>query len=98
MISRSAGGRPDSDDRSERHFLALGHQQCLDLMEAHHLGRRLAGRRSPAGPAGHLRHAPGRRLLPQSPDSILAELAQPTSVALEVDELDQQNRSGWRSR
>ena len=39
MISRSAGGRPDSDDRSERHFLALGHQQCLDLMEAHHLGR-----------------------------------------------------------
>ena len=30
-----------------------------------------------------------------APDSILAELAQPTSVALEVDELDQQNRSGW---
>jgi hypothetical protein len=30
-----------------------------------------------------------------APDSTLAELAQPTSVALEVDELDQQNRSGW---
>jgi uncharacterized protein len=29
------------------------------------------------------------------PDGILAELAQPTSVALEVDELDQQTRSGW---
>ena len=39
MISRSAAGRPDSDDRSERHFLALGHQQCLDLMESNHLGR-----------------------------------------------------------
>jgi nitroimidazol reductase NimA-like FMN-containing flavoprotein (pyridoxamine 5'-phosphate oxidase superfamily) len=30
-----------------------------------------------------------------APDSILAELARPTSVALEVDELDQQTRSGW---
>jgi len=30
-----------------------------------------------------------------APDSILAELVQPTSVALEVDELDQQYRSGW---
>ena len=29
------------------------------------------------------------------PDGLLAELAQPTSVALEVDELDQQTRSGW---
>jgi uncharacterized protein len=28
------------------------------------------------------------------PDGLLAELAQPTSVALEVDELDQQTR-GW---
>ena len=39
MISPSTAGRYDFDDRSERHFLALGHQQCLDLMEAHHLGR-----------------------------------------------------------
>ena len=30
-----------------------------------------------------------------APDSILAELARPTSVALEVEELDQQTRSGW---
>ena len=65
MISPSAGGRPDSDDRSERHFVALGHQQCLDLMEVPSSGpRRVAGRRSSADPAGHLRHAPGLRLLP----------------------------------
>jgi nitroimidazol reductase NimA-like FMN-containing flavoprotein (pyridoxamine 5'-phosphate oxidase superfamily) len=30
-----------------------------------------------------------------TPDGILSELAQPTRVALEVDELDQQTRSGW---
>jgi Pyridoxamine 5'-phosphate oxidase len=29
------------------------------------------------------------------PDGLLAELAEPTSVALAVDELDQQTRSGW---
>ena len=39
MISPSTPGRRDSDDRSERHFEALGRQQCLDLMESNHLGR-----------------------------------------------------------
>ena len=39
MISPSTAGRRDSDDRSERHFDAIGRQQCLDLIEAHHLGR-----------------------------------------------------------
>jgi hypothetical protein len=29
------------------------------------------------------------------PDCLLAELVEPTSVALEVDELNQQTRSGW---
>jgi uncharacterized protein len=29
------------------------------------------------------------------PDGLLAELAEPTSVALAVDELEQQTRSGW---
>jgi nitroimidazol reductase NimA-like FMN-containing flavoprotein (pyridoxamine 5'-phosphate oxidase superfamily) len=39
MISSSASGRRDSDDRSQRHFEAIGRQQCLDLVESHHLGR-----------------------------------------------------------
>jgi hypothetical protein len=39
VISPSKSGRYDSDDRSERHFETLGRQQCLDLMESHHLGR-----------------------------------------------------------
>jgi uncharacterized protein len=96
MISRSAGGRPDSDDRSERHFLALGHQQCLDLMEAHHLGRVAwqAADLPQVLPVTYAMHQ-GAAYFRTAPDSILAELAQPTSVALEVDELDQQNRSGW---
>ena len=96
MISPSTAGRPDSDDRSERRFEAIGRQRCLDLMESHHLGR----------VAWHAADLP--QILPVTyamyqgsvyfrtlPDGILAELAQPTSVALEVDELDQQTRSGW---
>jgi hypothetical protein len=39
MISPSASGRPDFDDSEERHFDAMGRQQCLDLIESHHLGR-----------------------------------------------------------
>jgi len=39
MISPSAAGRPDFDDSPERHLEAIGRQQCLDLIESHHLGR-----------------------------------------------------------
>ena len=39
MINPSTAGRPDSDDRSERYFEAIGRQQCFDLLESHHLGR-----------------------------------------------------------
>jgi uncharacterized protein len=96
MISPSAAGRYDSDDKSERHFLALGRQQCLDLMKAHHLGRVAwqAADLPQVLPVTYAMHE-GDAYFRTSPTSILAELIQPTSVALEVDELDQQNRSGW---
>src|SRR5215211_1210598 len=96
MISRSAAGRYDFDDRSERHFLALGHQQCLDLMEAHHLGRVAwqAADLPQVLPVTYAMHE-GDAYFRTAPDSILSELIQPASVAFEVDELDQQNRSGW---
>jgi uncharacterized protein len=96
MISPSASGRRDSDDRSERHFDAIGRQQCLDLVESHHLGRVAwqAADRPQILPVTYAMHE-GSVYFRTAPDSILAELAQPTSVALEVDELDQQNRSGW---
>jgi hypothetical protein len=39
MISPSAAGRPDFDDSTERRFEPIGRQQCLDLIESHHVGR-----------------------------------------------------------
>ena len=96
MISPSAAGRPDSEDRSERHFEGIGRQQCLDLLESNHLGRVAwqAADRPQILPVTYAMHQ-GFVYFRTAPDSILAELAQPTSVALEVDELDQQTRSGW---
>ena len=96
MISPSTAGRYDSDEGSERHFLALGRQQCLDLMESHHLGRVAwqAADLPQVLPVTYAMHQ-GSAYFRTAPDTILAELAQPTSVALEVDELDQQTRSGW---
>ena len=96
MINPSKAGRRDSDDRSERHFEALGRQQCLDLLESNHLGR-VAWQTAELPqilPITYAMHQ-GSAYFRTVPDGVLAELAQPTSVALEVDELDQQIRSGW---
>jgi len=96
MISPSTAGRPDSDDGSERQFDAIGRQQCLDLMESNHVGRIAwqAADRPQILPITYAMHQ-GSVYFRTLPDGILAELAQPTSVALEVDELDQKTRSGW---
>ena len=100
MISPSAAGRPDFDDgfedRSERHFEPIGRQQCLDLIESHHLGR-IAWQAADLPQILPITYAmlQGSIYFRTLPDGILAELAQPTSVALEVDELDQQTRTGW---
>jgi len=96
MISPSAAGRPDFDDSPERHLDAIGRQQCLDLIESHHLGR-IAWQAADLPqilPITYAMHQ-GSVYFRTLPDGLLAELAQQTSVALEVDELDQQTRSGW---
>jgi nitroimidazol reductase NimA-like FMN-containing flavoprotein (pyridoxamine 5'-phosphate oxidase superfamily) len=96
MISPSASGRPDFDDSEERHFDAMGRQQCLDLIESHHLGR-IAWQAADLPqilPISYAMHQ-GSLYFRTLPDGLLAELAQPTSVALEVDDLDQQTRTGW---
>ena len=96
MISPSAAGRSDFDDSPERHFEAIGRQQCLDLIESHHLGR-IAWQAADLPqilPITYAMHQ-GSVYFRTLPDGLLAELAQPTRVALEVDELDQQTRSGW---
>ena len=96
MISPSTAGRYDSDEGSDRHFEAMGRQQCLDLIESHHLGRVAwqAADLPQILPVSYAMYE-GSAYFRTAPDSILAELTQPTSVALEVDDLDQQNRSGW---
>jgi nitroimidazol reductase NimA-like FMN-containing flavoprotein (pyridoxamine 5'-phosphate oxidase superfamily) len=96
MISPSAAGRRDPDQTSERYLEAIGRQQCFDLIESHHLGR-IAWQAADLPqilPITYAMHQ-GSVYFRTLPDGILAELAQPTSVALEVDELDQQTRSGW---
>ena len=96
MISPSTTGRHDSDDRSERRFDAIGREQCLDLLRANHLGRVAwqAADLPQILPVTYAMHQ-GSVYFRTTPDGILSELAQPTRVALEVDELDQQTRSGW---
>jgi uncharacterized protein len=96
MISPSTAGRRDSDDRSERHFEAIARDQCLDLVESNHLGRVAwqAADLLQILPVTYAMHQ-GYVYFRTTPDGILSELAQPTRVALEVDELDQQTRSGW---
>lgn len=100
MISPSAAGRPEFDDgfedRSERRFEPIGRQQCLDLIGSHHLGR-IAWQAADLPQILPITYAMlhGSIYFRTLPDGILAELAQPTSVALEVDELDQQTRTGW---
>jgi nitroimidazol reductase NimA-like FMN-containing flavoprotein (pyridoxamine 5'-phosphate oxidase superfamily) len=100
MISPSTPGRPDFDDsfldRSERRFEPIGSQQCLDLIGSHHLGR-IAWQAADLPqilPITYAMHQ-GSVYFRTAPDGLLAELAQPTSVALEVDDLDQQTRTGW---
>jgi nitroimidazol reductase NimA-like FMN-containing flavoprotein (pyridoxamine 5'-phosphate oxidase superfamily) len=96
MTSPSPAGRRDSDDRSERYFEALAREQCLDLLDANHLGRVAwqAADLPQILPVTYAMHQ-GSVYFRTAPDGILSELAQPTRVALEVDELDQQTRSGW---
>jgi nitroimidazol reductase NimA-like FMN-containing flavoprotein (pyridoxamine 5'-phosphate oxidase superfamily) len=96
MISPYATGRRDSDDRSERRFEAIGREQCFDLLAANHLGR-VAWQAADLPQILPVTYAmyQGSVYFRTTPDGILSELAQPTRVALEVDELDQQTRSGW---
>ena len=77
MISPSAPRRPDFDDSPERHFDAIGRQQCLDLIESHHLGR-IAWQAADLPqilPITYAMHQ-GSLYFRTLPDGLLAELAQ----------------------
>lgn len=79
-----------------RRFRPLDDKQCRDLLAAHHVGR-IAWQA-----------ADGPLVLPvtyvyrdecvvfrTSPYGVISELIRPTDVALQIDGLDEQHRSGW---
>jgi nitroimidazol reductase NimA-like FMN-containing flavoprotein (pyridoxamine 5'-phosphate oxidase superfamily) len=83
-------------DDDTRPFRTLNEHQCRDLLQSHTIGR-LAWQA-----------ADGLQVLPvtyvcdgadmvfrTSPSGVLSELVRPTDIALQVDELDEQLRSGW---
>jgi nitroimidazol reductase NimA-like FMN-containing flavoprotein (pyridoxamine 5'-phosphate oxidase superfamily) len=96
MTSPYTTGRRDSDDRSERRFEAISREQCFDPLATNHLGR-VAWQAADLPQILPVTYAmyQGSVYFRTTPDGILSELAQPTRVALEVDVLDQQTRSGW---
>ena len=83
-------------DDDARQFSALSERECRELLQGNNLARVA------------WQTADGPQMLPityachhdalvfrTSPYGPLSELMQPTDVALEVDELDQQRRNGW---
>jgi nitroimidazol reductase NimA-like FMN-containing flavoprotein (pyridoxamine 5'-phosphate oxidase superfamily) len=79
-----------------RRFTAMSESQCRDLLQTHHVGR-IAWQA-----------ADGQQILPvtyawyddslvfrTSPYGLLSELVRPTDVALEIDELNEDRRTGW---
>ena len=89
------GGETVFDDES-RQFSALSEPRCRELLQSSNLARVA------------WQTADGPQILPvtyvcygdslvfrTSPYGPLSDLIQPTDVALEVDELDQDRRSGW---
>jgi hypothetical protein len=95
LISTHRGGVSVFDDDS-RQFSPMSERRCRDLLQSTNLAR-IAWQT-----------AEGPQILPityacygesmvfrTSPYGPLSDLIQPTDVALEVDELDQERRSGW---
>jgi nitroimidazol reductase NimA-like FMN-containing flavoprotein (pyridoxamine 5'-phosphate oxidase superfamily) len=89
-------GRRDSDDRPERTFEDLAREQCLDLLEANHLGRVAwqAADLPQILPVTYAMHH-GLHLLPHYARWDPFRAGPADQGPLEVDELDQRTRSGW---
>jgi hypothetical protein len=79
-----------------RDFSALSERRCRELLQSSDLGR--VAWQTAEGPqilpVTYVCHGDSL-VFRTSPYGPLSELIQPTDVALEVDELDQQRRSGW---
>jgi uncharacterized protein len=83
-------------DTPVRTFGPLTQSECLHLLETHSLGR-LAWQAADSQQVRPINYVfrSGAVYFRTSPQGILSELVRPADVALEVDDLDQDKRTGW---
>lgn len=81
---------------TSRRFQELGRQQCYELLATQEVGR-VAWKAADALQILPVTYAlfEGAIYFRTSLHSIVSELARPTEVAFEVDELDEERRTGW---
>jgi len=84
------------DDEPASEFRAISTAHCQELLESQSVGR-IAWQAADGPqilPVTYAWHD-GTIIFRTSPYGVLSELIRPTEVALEIDELDQNNRRGW---
>jgi nitroimidazol reductase NimA-like FMN-containing flavoprotein (pyridoxamine 5'-phosphate oxidase superfamily) len=84
------------DDESTGEFRAISPARCEDLLQSQSVGR-VAWQAADGPqilPVTYAWHE-GTIIFRTSPYGVLSELIRPTEVALEIDEIDQNNHRGW---
>jgi uncharacterized protein len=85
-----------SDVYSTDEFKPMSQSRCQELLESQNIGR-VAWQAADGPqilPVTYAYHD-GTIIFRTSPYGVLSELVRPTDVALEIDELDQENRQAW---
>ncbi len=84
------------DQESRQEFAPISPDRCRELLKSQIIGR-VAWQAADGPqilPVTYAWHH-GTIIFRTSPYGVLSELVRPTDVALEIDELDQENRQGW---
>jgi nitroimidazol reductase NimA-like FMN-containing flavoprotein (pyridoxamine 5'-phosphate oxidase superfamily) len=84
------------DDESTGEFRAISPARCEELLQSQSVGR-VAWQAADGPqilPVTYAWHE-GTIIFRTSPYGVLSELIRPTEVALEIDEIDQNNHRGW---
>lgn len=87
---------PREDRRTGGNFAELSEKECEELLARHSAGR--VGFMAPEGPQilpVNYQFRTGRVIFRTSPDGPMAGLARRTSVAFEIDTIDEDAKSGW---
>ena len=85
-----------SDQNSPGSFAELSEAECQELLAQHTAGR--VGFMAPEGPQilpVTYQYRNGSVIFRTSPVGALSGLVRRTSVAFEIDDIDEQNKSGW---